>query len=322
MLSEIDPQVKALLEQFQAQAVQNPDAGKELSLMEVVTRRRQSMEVTKSLGLPFESVAKTKDFDISGPGGNISVRLYVPLQEAKSSASLPILVYYHGGAFVAGSLDSHDTLLRGLANRGKCLILSVAYRLAPENPYPAPNDDAWTALVWTISYASQIGADPHRVAVGGDSAGGLLAAFVSQKAREEGIGIRLQVLLYPNLDTTTSSASWKTLGNGDYIISHSDMVDMFDAYIPKGVDRLRPEVSPFFAEDLVGLAPALIVTADHDPLSDEGDAYATKLKQANVKVIHIRWTGMIHGFASLAGVLDAGKAIIDRTAEELRQAFV
>jgi acetyl esterase len=245
----------------------------------------------------------------------------VPNTEETLATSSPALVYYHGGGFVAGDLESYDTLLRALANRGRCLVVSVAYRLAPEHPYPSANDDAWAALTWVAEHASEIGADPRRLAIGGDSAGGLLAAWVAQKAKTNGPALLLQVLLYPNLDATTSKPSWKELGTGAYIVNWTQMREWYDAYLPAGIDREDPNVSPLFATDLSGVAPALIVTADHDPLHDEGDEYATKLKAAHVPVEYTCWPGMIHGLASLAGRLDAGKILIDQTAAALRKAF-
>jgi acetyl esterase len=139
-----------------------------------------------------------------------------------------------GGGLVAGDLESHDILLRALANRSQCIVISVAYRLAPENPYPAGNDDAWAALTWVADHASEIGAHPRRLAVGGDSAGGLLAAWVAQKAAKNGPALRLQVLFYPSLDATTSRPSWKELGTGAYFISHAQMIEWYDAYLPQG----------------------------------------------------------------------------------------
>src|ERR1700730_2620351 len=272
--SELDPQVKALLEQFQANAAQHPAPSTPLSAKEKIHATRQMMGGYASLGYPLESVSRTEDFDIQGSAGKIPVRLYVPHTEEPLPVAAPVFVYFHGGGFVAGDLDGYDTLLRALANRAQCVVISVAYRLAPENPYPAANDDAWTALTWVADHASEIGVDPQRLAVGGDSAGGLLAAWVAQKAAKNGPSLRLQVLLYPNLDATTSRPSWKELGTGAYLVSHAQMDEWYDAYLPEGINRTAPEVSPLFATDLTGVAPAFIMTADHDPLRDEGDEYA------------------------------------------------
>jgi len=208
-----------------------------------------------------------------------------------------------------------------LANRAQCIVISAAYRLAPEDPYPAANDDAWAALTWVADHASEIGADAHRLAVGGDSAGGLLAAWVAQKAAKTGPKLRLQVLLYPNLDATMSRPSWKELGSGAYVVSLAQMAEWYDAYLPPGINREDAKVSPLFATDLKGVAPALILTADHDPLRDEGDEYASKLEAAKIAVDHTCWPGMIHGIASLAGVVDAGRLLIDQVGTALRHAL-
>ncbi len=279
------------------------------------------MRASAALGIPSEAVAKIDDLEIPGPAGKIPIRVYTPFPNGTLPTFEPVLVYYHGGGFVAGDLESNDQQLRALANRSRCIVVSVAYRLAPENPYPAGNDDAWTALVWVADHASEIGADPRRLAVGGDSAGGLLAAWVAQKAAISGPQLRLQVLLYPNLDATTSKPSWKELGSGDYFPSQAQMTEWYDAYLPPGINRADPSVSPLFAKELSGVAAALIITADHDPLHDEGDEYAAQLKAANVAVDHTCWPGMIHGFVSMAGVLDAGKILIDQTGAALRKAF-
>jgi acetyl esterase len=321
LMGDLDPQVKTLLEQFEAKAVQHSAPATPRSAMEKVVASRQRVSASAALGIALEAVSKAEDFDIPGPAGRIPVRLYVPHTEDSLPPTVPALVYYHGGGFVAGDLESHDRLLRALANRGRCIVVSAAYRLAPENPYPAGHDDAWAALMWVAAHASDIGADPQRLAVGGDSSGGLLAAWVAQKAAKDGPALRLQLLLYPNLDATTSKPSWKELGTGAYLVSHAEMIERYDAYLPQGVNRKDPKVSPLFATDLADVAPALIVTADHDPLHDEGEEYASKLKEANVAVDHTCWPGMVHGLASLAGVLDAGRILIDQTGAALRKAF-
>ncbi len=320
-MNELDPQVTALLHQLKASGALKPLRDRTLPVEEKVAQARERMRYFQSLGLPFEPVFRVENLDLPGPGGKIPIRLYVPQTEPPAPELMPALVYYHGGDFIAGDLDSHDTLLRALANRAGCIVVSVAYRLAPENPYPAANDDAWATLNWMADHGCAIGVDSSRLAVGGDSAGGLLAALVAQKANESGLRLRLQILLYPNLDATTSSASWTELGTGEYMCL-ARMLEWYDAYLPRGVNRADPKVSPLFQTDLAGIAPAFIVTADHDPLSDEGNEYAAKLKAANVPVDHTCWPGMIHGLASFAGVLDAGKILIDQAASALRNAFL
>jgi acetyl esterase len=314
--TNLDPQVEALLERLQTSAAPLPP-GHTPSAAEKIAARRQRVNSFAAFGLPPELLAKVEDFDIPGPAQKIPIRVYTP----ETAAPPPVLVYYHGGGFVAGSLDSHDRLLRALAHRAHCLIVAVAYRLAPEHPYPAANEDCWAALTWVAAHASEIGADPHRLAVAGDSAGGLLAAGVAQRAATHGPALRLQALLYPNLDVTLSKPAWQTLGPGAFLVERSQMIDLLDFYLPPGINRQDPSVSPLFAPDLTGVAHALIVTADHDPLHEEGEEYAARLQAANIRVELIRWPGMVHGFALFAGVLDAGKALIDRTAAMLSQAF-
>jgi len=319
--NELDPQVEVLLEQIQAKAALAPPASAFLSAKEKIIATRQLRSSNTTLRYPLEPVSKTENFDIPGPAGRVPVRLYVPYLEGSMSITAPVFVYFHGGGFVAGDLEEDDTLLRALANRAQCIVMSVAYRLAPEDPYPAANDDAWVALTWVADHASKIGADSKRIAIGGASSGGLLAAWVAQKAAKSGPALRLQVLLYPILDVTASKHSWKELGTGSYLVSHTKTLEWYDAYLPPGINREDPKVSPLFATDLIGVAPALIITADHDPVRDEGNEYASKLKAANILVDHTCWTGMIHGFASMAGVLDAGKVLIDRTGAALKRAF-
>jgi acetyl esterase len=197
----------------------------------------------------------------------------------------------------------------------------VAYRLAPEHPYPAANEDVWAALKWLRSHAPEIKADPQRIAVGGDSAGGLLAAWAAHKAKSEGLPLSMQVLLYPSLDATASSKSWQELGTGAYGVGRDDAFVFYNAYLPPGIDRTDPQVSPVYATDLAGLAPALIITAEFDPLCDEGNEYAVKLREAGVPINHYCWPGMIHGLLTFAGVLDAGGLLIERVSNGLRSAF-
>jgi acetyl esterase len=201
------------------------------------------------------------------------------------------------------------------------MVVSVEYRLAPEHPYPAANEDCWAALEWVSKHAAELGANARRLAVAGDSSGGLLAAWVAVRAAKRGLSLRLQLLLNPNLDATVSMPSWTELGTGEYLVAKPWMEENFQAYLQEGVDPRSSEVSPLFATDLRGVAPAMIVTSDHDPLHDEGEAYAEKLKAAGVPVDYTCWPGMIHGPVSLAGVVDAGKALIDQIGTALQKAL-
>jgi acetyl esterase len=221
LVKDLDLQVKALLESFHAMAAQQPASDHILSTEEKIAASRQMVRDAIGLGIPSEEVSKIEDFDIPGPGGKLSIRTYVPHSAGSFPQSAPALVYYHGGGFVAGDLESHDRMLRALANRAQCIVISVKYRLAPEHPYPAANEDAWASLKWVADHGSEVGIDPQHLAVGGDSSGGLLAACVAQKAAINGLMLRLQILLYPNLDATTSKASWRELGSGALLVSHT-----------------------------------------------------------------------------------------------------
>jgi acetyl esterase len=314
--ADLDAQVVKLLANLHAAATQAPETA--LSANEKIAALRARMVSAARPALPHEPIGVKKNLVIPSSAGELTIRLYVPHQELAFPA--PVLLYCHGGGFVAGSLDYYDTALGALANRAACLIVSVDYRLAPEHPYPAANEDVWTALMW-LRHATEINADPQRIAVGGDSAGGLLAAWTAQKAKSEGFPLRMQVLLYPNLDATASSTSWHELGTGAFVVARSDMLDWYNAYLPPGIDRTDPQVSPAYATDLAGLAPALIITAEFDPLCDEGNEYAAKLREANVPIDHYCWPGMVHGLLSFVGVLDAGSELIDRVSRGLRSAF-
>ncbi|TAI67174.1 hypothetical protein CWO89_04330 [Bradyrhizobium sp. Leo170] len=311
----LDPQVAELLAKLHAAGTLT--LGTTLSADEKIAAVRTRMTSIAQLGFPPEPIGMREAF-IPGAPGKLMTRVYIPQRELALPA--PALLYCHGGGFVAGSLDNYDTALAALANRAACLVVSVAYRLAPEHPYPAANEDVWAALQW-LSRTTEINVDPRRIAVGGDSAGGLLAAWVAQKARTEGLPLSMQVLLYPNLDTTVSSKSWQELGTGTYGLRRDDMLDWYDAYLPPGIDRTDPRVSPAYATDLAGLAPALIITAEFDPLRDEGNAYAARLRDAGVPIDHYCWPGMIHGLLLVAGVLDAGTVLVQRVSDGLRSAF-
>jgi acetyl esterase len=329
-MDELDPQVVALLEQMRQQAAAQPASAAPSTFAErVAAARARNSRHTPVRGTP-QAVAKVVDRTLPGPGGAIPVRIYDPRADradgadssaGKAIARAPALLYYHGGGFVAGNLESHDVLMRAFANRAQCVVIAVDYRLAPEHPYPAATDDAWAALQWVAVHAVELDVDATRLAVGGDSAGGLLAALVAQRARASGMSLRLQLLLYPNTDATMSRPSWRTFGTPAFLVDRNDMKERYDAWLSSGIDRASPDVSPLFATDLTGVAPAMIVTADHDPLCDEGIEYAAKLRAAKVDVEHVCWQGMIHGFASFAGALDAGKALIERATAALREAF-
>ena len=255
---------------------------------------------------------------IPGPGGEMPMRLYRP-QDIEGP--LPILVYFHGGGYVIGDLDTHDIPCRRLCLSAGCLVVSVDYRLAPEHPFPASADDAWAATRWVVDHATDLGGDPSRVAVGGDSAGGNLAAVVCHLAKREGApALVYQLLIYPAMDATSSMPSHETLGHG-YRLTKELMGWFMRHYFKEGGDRRQLVASPLFADDFAELAPALVLTAGYDPLRDEGRAYADKLRAAGVSTEFIEYEGMIHGFITMGGVVDAATEALQQCGAALRKAF-
>ena len=240
-------------------------------------------------------LSRVKDRQIPGPDNRIPIRVYSPL----STDGQPILVFYHGGGFRLGDLDSYDPICRDLAARSGAIVVSVAYRLAPEHVYPAALDDSYTALEWVHLHAADIGGDAARLAVGGDSAGGNLAAAVSLKARDlDGPPIVFQLLIYPVLNfAEMETESHKFFAEG-YLIGGAAHEFTRDTYLPNPADRQRPYASPLLADDLTGLPPTLVITAEFDPLRDEGELFARKLADAGVQARATRYTGVPHAFLS------------------------
>ena len=262
-------------------------------------------------------ILHVEDRSIPGPLGSIPVRVYRPRDEAK----LPIVVYYHGGGFTWGDLDTHDGLCRKLSNRSGAIVVSVAYRLAPEHVFPAAVEDAYAALEWVARNGAEIYGDPSRIAVAGDSAGGNLAAVTALKSRDRnGPKIVLQVLYYPGMNMADlRTKSMEDFAEG-YFLTRAQIRFNQAQYVPVAADRSLPYASPLLAPDHRGLPPALIITAGFDPLRDSGEAYARKLADAGVPARLSRYEGVIHGFLSLPFVRKADRAI-DESASALREAF-
>lgn len=307
MDTQLDSQAQALVNQIAASGAPAP--------RNITEARQGYLEIRPLAGAP-ESVNKVEDLQILGAVG-IPVRIYTPLNDI----DLPVFVYFHGGSFTVGDLDTHDAPLRALANRAGCIVVAVAYRLAPENQFPAAPEDAYAATKWVVEHAAEIGGDATRVAVGGDSAGGNLAAVVTLMARDHNSPTLVyQVLIYPNTDVTMSSASWQELGNKGYILTTEGMASSLAQYLPDSLDKKNPYLSPLWA-NLNSLPPALVIIGECDPLRDEDEAYAERLKQAGVPVVSKHYEGMIHGFFQMAGTLEAGKKVIEEIAANLKQAF-
>jgi acetyl esterase len=271
-----------------------------------VERRRMASIVS---GRPAP-VASVCDLALELPGRTVALRHYVPDEPGER---LPMLVFYHGGGFVFGDLDTHDAVCRMLCVHGGMHVLAVDYRLAPEHPFPAAVDDAREAFEWAYANAERLGADPQRIAVGGDSAGGNLAAVVSQLAVAAG-GPRpaLQLLIYPATDMVERRRSRELFAEG-FFLTDSEMAWFEQAYLGTGTtDRHDPRLSPLRAQDLSGLPPAIVATAAFDPLRDEGEDYAQALRAAGTPVLLRRYPGAIHGFVSGVGVSrPAREAVIE-----------
>jgi len=276
------------------------------------------------LGGDGDDVAEQSDRTIPGPHGDIPIRIYRPNVKADSgdrSAALPCLVYFHGGGWVIGTPDSTNAICRNVANRAGCVVISVDYRLSPENKFPIPLDDCFAATQWIVANGKEVGIDSTRVAIGGDSAGGNLAAAVSLRARDEGgPALRMQLLVYPVTDHDFSTPSYAENGDG-YLLTKDMMVWFWDHYLSGAADGKNPLASPLRAKDLSGLPPALVITAEYDPLRDEGEAYATALTKAGVSVTHTRYPGQIHAFWQMPAVFAAASTAADQAADELRKAF-
>ena len=280
---------------------------------EEARRQSDAMRVRGEL----EPVARVEDRTIPGPAGEIPVRVY----SAQPDAALPALVYFHGGGWVVGDLDSHDNVCRALANRSGCSVVSVHYRRAPEAEYPAAADDCYAAAVWVAEHAAEVGGD-GRIAVGGDSAGGNLAAVVSQMARERGgPQIAAQILIYPVTDFSFETDSYQLNGDGSYGLSEAGMRWYWGLYAPDEARAVEPYASPLRTGDLSNLPPALVQTAEYDALRDEGEAYGAALEAAGNTVCTTRYDGVIHGFVSMFAAVPEGSAALDEIAECLRAAF-
>jgi acetyl esterase len=306
----LDPQTAAFLKQ--AADAGAPPIG---SLPVAETR-----EMLKTLFIPpgpREPVKKIEDRVIDANGAKLPVRIYTP--EAKGP--LPILMFYHGGGWVIGDCETHDVPCRALANGAGCMVVSVDYRLAPEHKFPAAPEDCYAAAVWIAGHAAELGGDAKRIAVGGDSAGGNLSAAVAQMARDRGgPALEFQLLIYPVTSYEADTVSSKVNAEG-YLLTKGAMEWFWGHYLGAGSDGAQPYASPLRATNFGNLPPAFVITAEFDPLRDEGAAYAEKMRRAGVTVKHSDYKGAIHGFFSLGHILDQGKTVMADACAELRKAF-
>ena len=305
----LDPQIAKLLEQVNSAPPMSrgtPEQGR-------AGFRRLAM--ASAAFAPQVEVGSVEDLEVEGAAGPLPARLYLPAGDGPS----PTLVFFHGGGFVIGDIDSYDSQCRLLCRDGGVAVLSVEYRLAPEDPFPAAPEDAVAVTRWALDNADRLGGDPDRVAVGGDSAGGNLAANAALALRDHEPALAAQLLIYPVTDFDSERPSHAENGEGLFLTL--DDMEWFRSLYVGDADVRDPRVSPLFAEDLGGLPPAIVITAEFDPLRDDGEAYAEALEEAGVPVLRRRFDSLIHGFFAMGVASDAASAAIEEVCAELSKAL-
>jgi acetyl esterase len=302
----LDPEVHAVLAAIEARG------GPAIETLPVAEARRLSAEgLTDFSGEP-EQVARVRNLRVPG---SMPVRVYTPA----GAAPRPALVYFHGGGWVLCNLDTHDVVCRAISRRSGAVVVSVDYRLSPENKFPVAVEDCYAATRWVAANTGRLGIDGRRIAVGGDSAGGNLAAVIALKARDEGgPPLALQILVYPVTNLASfDTASYREFGEG-YFLTRTQMEWFRDSYLVLDSDASNPYASPLLAPDLRGVPPALVITAECDVLRDEGESYARRLQEAGVPVSVTRYNGMIHPFFSMPGAIAQGSQAINQAASAIR----
>jgi acetyl esterase len=307
----IHPQCKAFLDTLASLG------GPPLEQLPVADARAGSLGMI-AFGHPIESVAAVDNRTIAAGAQPIPLRVYRP----STAAPLPGIMFFHGGGFVLGDMDSHDRECRALANRSGCVVVAVDYRRPPEAPFPAAPEDCYAATRYVAEHPDEFGIDASRLGVAGDSAGGNLAAVVTLMARDRGgPTLVFQLLVYPGVDLVdTERPSMREYGH-DHFISIEALEWLNSHYVPRGDDRRHPYASPLYASDLSGLPPAFVITAECDPIRDQAEAYAHRLEAAGVPVRLKRYDGMIHPFFSLGGVVDEGRQAVADAAEAVKKAL-
>ncbi|HVN06912.1 MAG TPA: alpha/beta hydrolase [Bryobacteraceae bacterium] len=307
--NKLYPEVRGLLEEMDASGLPP------IETMSPEDARRAAIDALKQLAGQPVDVASVEDAEIPGPESPVRIRIYKP----SGSAPFACLVYFHGGGWVLCDLNTHDVVCRAIARQSGAVVVAVDYRLAPEHRFPAAVDDSYAAVVWAAANAAQLQIDPACIAVAGDSAGGNLSAVMCLKSRDAGgPPIALQILVYPVTNLCAfDTPSYQEFAEG-YYLSRSEMEWFRGHYLAKREDGQHPYASPLLAQDLAGLPPALVITAECDPLRDEGEAYARRLSAAGVEVSGIRYAGMIHPFFSLGGVLPQGRRAVEHVAAAVR----
>jgi acetyl esterase len=304
----LDPQVLAMRER--SEKAGTPP----LYTLSLAQAREADLAAIQAASGGGEPVHEVVDRTVPGPDGtDLPVRIYRPSGER----NLPVLVYFFGGGWTLGSIETSDAVCRTLANATGALVLAPGYRLAPEHKFPAAVHDCHAAVRWVAAHGTEIGADPARIAVGGDSAGGNLAAAVTLLAREGGPRLAAQLLVYPNTDYLSDTPSLRE-NTDPYLFNRTSVGWYWGHYLADPADGSRPLASPLRADDLSGLPPALVVTAEFDPLRDQAEEYAAALAKAGVPVVALRYDGMVHGFFCMSGELAAGRRALAEAAAFLR----
>ena len=303
--NELDPAVQIMLALAKV-VTPEPLGGRAVDVSRREMKRSSGMLATRTKGVA------TTNRTIDGPAGPIPIRVYRPRAATPRSAAT---VFFHGGGFVLGDLDTHDSVCRSLASGAGHVVVAVDYRLAPEHPWPAAPDDCYAAFCWVVENARALGIDPARIGVAGDSAGGNVSAVVCLDAKTRGgPSPKAQLLMYPATELRRSMTSHRTFAEG-FLLTKADIDWFIDHYVPGGGDALdHPRASPFKAKDLSGLPAAFVQTAAFDPLRDEGMAYAERLAAAGVKTVSRCYEGLIHGFASFGGGVPAAGRALDEGA--------
>lgn len=306
----LDPRAKRFLDTL---AAMNPPS----TLTLTVAQRRKGLEQLLSFSGPSQAVVSVRNLSIPAVGGPLPLRLYRPLG-ARDGAALPTLIYFHGGGLVAGSLETHDPICRSLTSASGCCVVSVGYRLGPEHPFPAAVEDGCEAVGWICANAGELGADPARIGVCGDSAGATLAAVVCQVQVAAGHSqLAFQFLLCPIMDFAAQTESRRDFATG-YLVDESTLQHDLKYYLGSGGDAADPRVSPLRCKELQGLPPTVLHTAQFDPLRDEGAAYAQRLKAAGVRTTYRCHPGMIHLFYGMAGVIPYASAAFALIGSDIR----
>ena len=303
----LNPQVQAAMEASARLVALAPSSDDPIE-----AARNNYRQIAPLAGEP-EPVHSVKDHLVEAEDHGIPIRIYNPY----GGRGLPAIIFFHGGWFIGGDLETHDRPLRALANAAGCMVVAVDYRLAPEHPFPAAIEDGASVLQWVAREGAQFGIDANRLIIAGDSAGGAIASVLARKvAGIQGLHVLLQVLIYPVTDPSLGSTSWQKFANGPGITLEIAL-QAWHAYVPLLADRQSPDAAPILADDLADSPNALVIVGEYDPLHDEGIAYATHLEKAGVKVKTSDYRGMPHGFFQMAGYIDQGKQVMEEIASAI-----